>query len=230
MNTLTRFHLVIILITLSLQTACLTQITHPTPENTIIAFDIDDVILKRHIGKVIKYAFKSKGKLSALFNKKLKRDIKKLYKQGGDTQDFVELFKNHGYESLAYMVEKIAYAKKPIKETVAIIQELKDKGYTLTIASNMSESNFNYFIRKYPDLFGVFESVKIITREHRRRKKPNIEYFEDYQQTCNHNNKQVIFIDDRKENICAARKLGIIGLHFTRARKLRAQLKKLKVL
>ena len=110
MNKLIKFYLVAILTTLSLQTACLTQITHHTPENTIIVFDIDDVILKRHIGKVIKNVFKSKGKLSALFNKKLKRDIKKLYKQGGDTQDFVELFKNHGYESLAYMVENIALA------------------------------------------------------------------------------------------------------------------------
>jgi 2-haloacid dehalogenase len=57
--------------------------------------------------------------------------------------------------------------------------------------------------------------------------KPDIRIYELLLERYGLNSEDLIFIDDRKDNIEAAQSLGIIGIHYTSPEKLRQELNKL---
>lgn len=111
----------------------------------------------------------------------------------------------------ANMLLAIEY-QEPVEPTVALIEELKEKGYRLIVLSNMAPEYIEYLRR-----MAVFEhfDAQIISCEV-QRVKPEREIYELLFEECGVKADETIFIDDRTENVDAAAELGIVPFHFDR--------------
>lgn len=114
---------------------------------------------------------------------------------------------------------------QPIPETVALIAKIKEKGYQTALLSNMTQIQSIILAKKC--LFDYFDpcifSFKINVE------KPHKEAYLYLLNELNKEAHEVIFIDDRIENVEAAQELGIHGIHFTTPQQVIEQLKSLGV-
>lgn len=222
------------------------------------AFDIHKVILEERIQDQIGTLVKRSNKLqllSLLFKPLLMIDFGKIgcqallhavpwtasrYKEVTSEQMF-SILKYHGKEHIIDLVIQILNTQKVNTQVEKIILELKQNGYTMRIASNIStrvykklkqqfERNGTNVFRHFDiDQFG-FEG-KTIDYSVSTIQKPELEYFQQYIDSYNAEGKKlIIFIDDKLENITAAIKLGFIGIHFLNSDQLKADLISLKLL
>jgi len=124
----------------------------------------------------------------------------------------------------------------PIKGTVNILQDLRLHGYTLRIASNISEYNFERCKERYTDVFGLFDGAKLAAVvDGKKISKPSKQFFVDYFNTFGNKNKLTIFVDDKKINIqtfeAVGKELGfpVRGIQFKHFKQLRAVFEKLNI-
>ena len=221
---------------LSLKPMIAQQIIHNrsyTPENSTFVFDIDDVILRKNepISSILwKHKFIL---LKGLVNPFLLWKTISLWYHGAPGEEYVTQLENRSPE-LANILKEILRNKELIPETVEIIQELKLRGYRLHIASNMGANDFAFYKEKFPEVFGLFDIVKVVSfKQGSTVKKPSPLYFEDFLQQCEthgENTKTKLFIDDKKVNIEASSSAGLVGIHFTSAQHLRQKLNDLHIL
>ncbi len=202
-----------------------------TPVNTIVAFDIHEVITKKHIWPMLKIAYNYPQKWKMLCScswSMLRKTLSCLWNR--EWNRMRKLFHDENWYLFEFM-HQIADTQEPIKETVSIIRQLKAMGYELHILSNISESAYASFKEKFPDIFTLFDVEQLsMWDEDNVIEKPYSEYFRRYLSEHNTNNKQVFFIDDQQENIDAAEQHGIIGIRFQSAGKLKEDLRKLQLL
>lgn len=100
----------------------------------------------------------------------------------------------------------------PIEKTIKLLPQIKEHGHGLYYLSNYHKKLSSYVQAKYPffDLFdgGVFScDVNIV--------KPNPAIYHHILNKYALNSKDCIFFDDTKENVIAARKIGINSVIFT---------------
>jgi HAD superfamily hydrolase (TIGR01509 family) len=107
------------------------------------------------------------------------------------------------------MAQAITYQEE-IPATKALIADLKAAGYRLFVLSNMSKEYIE-FLRKLP-VFECFDA-QVISSEVGFGK-PDRRFYEHLLTHCELNPAETIFIDDRKDNVEAAAKLGIVPFHF----------------
>jgi len=113
-----------------------------------------------------------------------------------------------------------------IKGTREIATELKGK-YTLILANNEPEEfdRIRNEVAPYWDLFDHRCSSWII-----RKSKPDTSFFSTILTQHNLRPEECLFIDDKKQNIGAAKSLGIQGIQFIDAQQLRAAMVQLGLL
>ena len=109
----------------------------------------------------------------------------------------------------------------PIEGSVQILKELKEKGYRLYAISNWNAELYQQTIDDYP--FLQWFDGKLISGEEKLIK-PGEKIFQLLLQRFQINPSQALFIDDNKENITTAKKLGISSIQFTNAEALRKEL------
>ncbi len=219
----------IALITLSLATGIQADsVTEHNRTNTDIVWDIDGVMLaKPSVSKKMwghKWAM-----LKGMANPKLL--YKALSSKSKETaEEWALFFEQQGQSDLAEMVRDIGYNKTPIEGTVEIIKELKAKGYTQNLATNMGSKDLAYFEKKYSffKIFSFKNSVDYANGD--TIKKPDRAYFEQYYGRNQKTKRHQIFIDDRKDNVKSARKSGMIAIHFKNPEQLKAELVRLGIL
>ncbi len=114
-----------------------------------------------------------------------------------------------------------------IDGTVAILAELKDQGTPLYALSNWSAETYPHARSRFGFL-GWFRAV-VVSGEVGLIK-PEAEIYELLLATQGLTAVETVFIDDKEENVEAARALGFQGIHFTDAGNLRAALGELEVL
>lgn len=102
--------------------------------------------------------------------------------------------------------------QETIRPTEQLIEELKGAGYRLFVLSNMSKE-FIAFLRQVP-VYRHFEGEVISCEE--GVCKPEKEIYQLLLSRYNLTPEETIFIDDRLENVEAAKREGIIGFHFNR--------------
>ncbi len=116
---------------------------------------------------------------------------------------------------------------KPDKKLITHIQKLKEKGYTLYLLTNFDKEGYANILRKYPEIFALFENI--IVSAHIRMLKPYKEIYayvlNKYQITPH----QCLFIDDQKENIDGAQALNIRSIHYSNLGNLMKHLKKYNI-
>lgn len=87
----------------------------------------------------------------------------------------------------------------------------KQRGMPLYLLSNTCEAHIEFFLAKY-DVFQIFEGAVYSCRE--RAAKPEPMIYETILKRYDLDAQKTMFIDDRLENIIAAKAFKIHGLHY----------------
>jgi len=109
-----------------------------------------------------------------------------------------------------------------IEESVQILQQLKQADYPLYALSNFPAEKFAAFRKEY-SFMEVFEDCIISGQEEVIKPDPRI--YEILLKRSGKKPHEMLFIDDRLENVEAAVAMGLHGLHFTDATQLARDLK-----
>jgi len=115
----------------------------------------------------------------------------------------------------------------PIPETVEILAELRERGLRLFALTNFSTETWPLARERF-DFLHWFDDA-VVSGEH-GLVKPDRKIYELAIRRCALVPERTTFIDDREENVAAARAVGMHALHFTGAGKLRAELEGLGLL
>ena len=102
--------------------------------------------------------------------------------------------------------------RKIFKNSVDILNKLKNEKYECYVLSNWSWETFRGMDKKYPFL-NKFDDLIISGRE--KLVKPDTQIYKLAINRFNLIPEETVFIDDKKENIEAANKLGFLTIHLT---------------
>ncbi len=111
----------------------------------------------------------------------------------------------------------------PIEETVVLLRHLKDAGYRLYGLSNWSAEKFNLIHHRYP-FFGWFDEILLSGEV--GIVKPDPRVYQLMLEKVGKPPSDCLFIDDSKQNIDVANRLGFQTIHFTSPGQLKGELQK----
>ena len=205
-----------------------------TPENTIILWDLNGVVLKAD-GCAMASEFWRCNHICSIFWNGLATGIHLVRTLGTKKACFEEIIQ--ACESvnpyLAELMRSMSSHQKLISGTAAIIEELYAKGYTLAIATNMGIKTFEMIKKNYEpffDYFSLITTVDTIDLTETLIEKADPQFFALYQKLYNKEGKQIIFIDDDTYNVTAAQAAGMQAILFKNFKQLRHELQKLRLL
>jgi FMN phosphatase YigB (HAD superfamily) len=204
------------------------------PKTTIITFDIHGVLFTKDYKKIASIIWHNPRILTIFFyalNPLFIYDLLKLIVKKGVTEEYI-IGLGQKHRSFAQFVPlgiRIANAQKPIRQTVKIAHQLKNKGYTLHILSNIGTTIYADLARSYPEIFQPFDAVIAPCAENNYCGKPHQAFFDQYYKEYS-GPKQLLLIDDKPINIKKAVCAGIGGIYFIHPNSLRTNLHRLKVL
>lgn len=110
----------------------------------------------------------------------------------------------------------------PIQGTVDLLAELRNQGRPVFALTNWSAEKFPVAKARY-DFLGWFRDIVVSGEE--RLVKPDPAIFRLAAARCGREPGDIVFIDDSRGNVEAARALGFQAIHFTGADALRTALK-----
>jgi HAD superfamily hydrolase (TIGR01509 family) len=113
----------------------------------------------------------------------------------------------------------------PIIGTINIIHELKARGYTLYVFSNIGPQSLTKLSSYYPEIFELFSGFVYTQPEDNWIHKPQKAAYEKFLNKFNVRPEQVIFIDDKRVNLTPAQEMGFNIIHFTSPEQLKKALK-----
>jgi len=207
----------------------------PTPENTIITFDLHDVLVQYDYGQIVNHFWQEKQKLRlflAFLHPVLLYDTIKLFLNDAVAEQYIiSLPQKHKIlQPYIPLGIKIANSQTIVPQMFELVKELKKLGYTLDIFSNIGAEIFKDLEKKYPVFFSYFNSVTLPSQANGYIRKPSHNSFKNY--LANHHilDKQIIFIDDKMRNIKPAYKHKIVGILYKNPDQLKEQLLLLGIL
>jgi epoxide hydrolase-like predicted phosphatase len=124
-------------------------------------------------------------------------------------------------EAMRTMIEAVPHHLRPMDDSVALLHELKARGYRMCFLSNMPHPYAEHLERSHDIVQqfhdGIFSArVEMI--------KPRDEIFHLARQRFSLEPAQTVFLDDSLHNIDAARRHGWQAIHFSHAAQARAEL------
>lgn len=218
-------------------------------KNTVFLWDFHDVIAMRNYKATFLAIWNSDKKISIIRTINLQL-LKKLFTLLGKSitantsvEELVQIIKQSNNPDFEKLIVQIANAQEPITGTVDLIDALYQLGYRHYIGSNIGATIFAEIVKpsQYPQfatLFAQFDlnNPQTVTFDPAcpkcTLKKPNIRFYQTFLQRndIDLSTTNVIFIDDRLENVIGAQKAGLIGIRFISPEQLRADLEELGVL
>ena len=102
--------------------------------------------------------------------------------------------------------------RKIFQHSVDVLDYLKNKKYECYVLSNWSWETFQGMEKKYPFL-NKFDGLILSGKE--KLVKPDAQIYKLAVNRFNLIPQETVFIDDKKENIEAANKLGFLTIHLT---------------
>ncbi|GAB4366699.1 MAG: HAD family phosphatase [Deltaproteobacteria bacterium] len=108
-------------------------------------------------------------------------------------------------------VEAFAGIFLPIEPTFRLVRALKPS-YRIGLLSNTNEWHFERYIRTV-EIFPLFDAVTLSYRV--GEMKPGERIYRDALEKIGLPPHSCVFIDDLEENVAAAKRLGIRGIHYT---------------
>lgn len=206
----------------------------------IILWDIHNVIIKRDWSTFVRTLRDFPNKMDILrhsslaMGKDMAHGLYDLIKSGSTGEVFVNVALKHHNSVLADLIIALANAQYIVPETAAIIYALHQRGYTQHIGSNIGLNMFKALINK-PDMQSLF-NTNIFDIEASQFgyyeldglthtiAKPNAVFYQTYLAKNNINPTEIVFIDDKDENVRAARETGLYALRFDNAKQLGKEL------
>lgn len=207
---------------------------------TVFLWDLHDVLLKkRSFFKRFKAILKTshKVKMLAKLDKQQNKAIWAVIKDPSKTQDLLDTALRQNNKCLAQLILNVAEQYDVMPGMSAVIKELASAGHIHYVGSNIAEHSFRnlykrsdlhqalfqHFDIQYPQIIGSSPGLS--------HTKPSIEFFRVFLQRNDIDlaHMNVIFIDDRMENVIAAQKTGLVGIHFKNVRQLKTDLTKLNI-
>lgn len=211
-------------------------IAHPaapiTPNSSIITFDIHGVLFTPDWPAMARLLWANKNTfvlgLYILNPRFVYRVLRLLYKGAVLEKCITYLSGNYPlfarYQGFIFLV---ANTQKPIPHMIDLLKALKKKGYTLHIFSNIGTRLYEGLALKFPEEFILFDQAFTPDGFHG---KSHLETFYHYLEEFNPENKQIVFIDNNRNNITMAKTVGIISVYYKNPRQLYATLKQLDVI
>lgn len=219
---------------------------HPkefNPQNTKFAFDFHEVIVTEPFASLSDCKKFFRWDMIPILNRYLPHCIYELlvcFLYEPTSEKLKNICLKYKQEKLISCIMDVGNSFIPIDNTIHIVQELKKEGYELDLASNINvlflnelENNAKYSnIQKTLALFTNKKAVdQLAIYSEASIRKPDIRYFMTYHQKYNNPDaKQIIFIDDRLENVEASQQTNMIGIHFQSPEQLRNELVTLGIL
>jgi FMN phosphatase YigB (HAD superfamily) len=206
-----------------------------SPSTHIFLWDLHDVILTKSLWNWFMICLRYKHKKELISNLD-KKSIKiagafllerlKLTKKQMISEELITAARNANNQALVDLTVKTCSSYTPIENTVQIMNELTALGFTHHLGSNIGQTVFNDCAEKFPSIFNVFKGVTIPFESQHATiiKKPHQEFFYAHLNKHNLQPEQIIFIDDKLNNVIAAQSIGINAIHFKNAQQLRNQL------
>ena len=104
----------------------------------------------------------------------------------------------------------------PVEEAIQLLRDLKNKNYKIYFLSNFYRDGFYYMRDNFPvlheaDGYLISYQVKLL--------KPDVKIYKTFLREFRLKPQECFFLDDLKENLEGARKLGIQGMVFENAEK-----------
>lgn len=215
---------------------CLTE-KRVTPENTVFAFDLHNVIFKKVLKEIIIKSLKilPKGPWWHALNPVFWKDVYKITSISNVGEDIFDKLSAIYPDLLPFKSDFISVinAQLPIKNSVKLLYKLKSKGYKLYILSNIGAQALEELEKKYPEIIGCFHGAYIPSHENNYRHKPDVLFYEEfksYLEEQGQNNKQILFVDDLRRNLSSALKCDIAGIHYKSSRSVIKILQSLNVI
>ena len=115
----------------------------------------------------------------------------------------------------------------PIQETVDLLNKLKaDNKYRLLALTNWSSETFPIALERF-EFLKLFEGIVVSGDEKTRKPLPKI--YEILLDRYELSPENCVFIDDNFDNIRAAKKFGIYGIHYNSPSQLKEELSRIKI-
>jgi len=191
-----------------------------TPSSTIITFDLHDVVLTMNYREACGLMWRNKRAMCVLAlhacNPVLLARLVRLWRSNTVIAGYLLMLEQNYprlIPHLPFMV-RVANAQQPIPTTINLIRNLKARGYTVHLLSNIGDHLLEELRMRFAEVIDLFDAHHVTQREYDYLGKPHAQMFTTYQARYNPENKQVIFIDDKQRNIAAAQQYGMIALRF----------------
>ncbi len=204
---------------------------NPSPIKAI-TFDIGNVIVRWDPRFAYEPLFKGrKEELDYFLNNVCNLDWHTKHDQGlafqDNIQDLQNKFPHYATMIGLYEDEWDNMFGGIIKETVDILYQLHALNYTLFALTNFPVCKFNDFCQK--NSFMTLFKDRIVSGEEKVTK-PDPRIYEILLSRTDSPAAQILFIDDRSENLIAAQECGMKTLHFTNPAQLKSDLLDMKIL
>lgn len=200
--------------------------------NIVLAFDLHGVVFTLDLREAVSIVWHWPHKISMILcacNPLLIWYCFALLWQDPTDEEYFYLFQQKCPRLLPLII-KLFNAFKPIPGMPELLEELNNRGYALHIASNIGPRRFKSLQERYPDILRLFESATISNGGIKHLiKKPCLEFFQLCQSACE-KNTHIIFIDNNKQNIKAAREFGMTSILFKSPDQLKKNLLNMKIL
>jgi FMN phosphatase YigB (HAD superfamily) len=195
------------------------SLSNVSPDSVVFAFDLHNVVVKPDIIQMLKVAFRELHKISffTLINPRVWYNI---IKYGAVPEQLVDRL-GRKYNDDGFTKEfliKVINNQVLDKQMFDLIKALKEKGYSVFLASNIWKSMLEDLLKQIPDLNDIFDGYFIPSKENNHIQKPNIKYYQEFKKyLIDHDlhNRQIIFIDNEEENLKTAKKEGFYTIKFT---------------
>lgn len=193
-----------------------------------IIFDIGNVLIQFKPQEFLKEKYVDEKKCDELFKLIFKSEEWLMLDKGTITEEeAVERFSQRKPEyknECAEIMRDWHDMHIPMKDTVELLKDLKNKGYEIFLLSNYHRKAFEVISDRF-DFLGLANG-KIIS-SHVQLLKPDKEIYEALLKNYNLKAEESVFIDDTLVNIEKANELGIHGIWFKNVKSLREELSKL---
>jgi|SRR5438445_3550605 len=215
--------------------------TNFSPNTHIFLWDLHDVVLEKSLWSwfMVCMRFKRKEELVSRLNRKTLAiaftfllERLKLTKKQMVSEELIKAAQEAGNDALVELTMQACSSYRPIKKTVALMNELSQHGYIHHLGSNIGKTVYDDCTDKFPTIFSLFKEITIPfeSEDSIIIKKPHPDFFHSHTKKHNLQPEQIIFIDDKLTNVQAAQSVGMHGIHFKNPRQLRKELKKWNII
>lgn len=182
-----------------------------------IVFDIGNVVMTFAPETYFIRWFQSEEKTQRVCSRIFTHEAWEKYDQGiWMLKDLYEIYHNaypDMIEETDIVLQNWLQLMEPMQESIAFMKRVKKAGYGVYILSNISQDSAD-FLKETQQFFQLADGAVLSYEE--KINKPDPHIFEVLLQRYELKAEEILYLDDRAENIRQAEQMGIHGIVFTK--------------